>query len=84
MFQYFNTSTNALLYYGSLWIISATLLVLGIIRFSRKERGQLGDTLRWCILPVTFSVCGAIAIPLFFRMRLDMTPAHSRFFLRFY
>ena len=75
MFQYFNTSTNALLYYGSLWIISATLLVLGIIRFSRKERGQLGDTLRWCILPVTFSVCGAIAIPLFFRMRLDMTPA---------
>lgn len=74
MLHYFKGSPDALLYYGSLWIVTAALLVLGILRFSRRERGQLGDTLRWCAIPVTLSIVGAVAIPLIFRMRLGTTP----------
>jgi hypothetical protein len=75
MFKYFTESTEWLMYYRSLYAVIAVILLLAILSFLRKSARPISGNSWFLILPAIISLLAAAASPLYFRMRIEETPA---------
>lgn len=73
--KYLTESVDWLMYYRSLYVVVGLILLMSLVRFRRKVVRSLSGNSWFLLVPAMISLVAAVSMPLYFRMRVETTPA---------